>query len=123
MSTLETHEAEQAEITAACEAGTCDHPYCGLDFAEIAGQIMEDDEAQDTNERRAARALLAFMPSYEDTPQASIRDFLIDLMHLCDLAGWDFAEIEDDARRLYQREIGDLGPASDPAFARAIKEG
>ena len=28
MSTLEEHEAEQAEITAACAAGTCDHPEC-----------------------------------------------------------------------------------------------
>jgi hypothetical protein len=28
MSNLEEHEAEQAEITAACEAGECDHPEC-----------------------------------------------------------------------------------------------
>jgi hypothetical protein len=28
MSNLEDHDAEQAEITAACEAGTCDHPEC-----------------------------------------------------------------------------------------------
>jgi len=28
MSNLETHEAEQAEITAACEAGTCGHVDC-----------------------------------------------------------------------------------------------
>lgn len=28
MSTLEEHEAEQAAITAQCEAGTCDHPEC-----------------------------------------------------------------------------------------------
>ncbi|WP_306150719.1 hypothetical protein [Roseovarius sp. MMSF_3281] len=28
MSTLEEHDAEQAEITAMCEAGTCDHPEC-----------------------------------------------------------------------------------------------
>lgn len=28
MSNLEVHEAEQAAITAMCEAGTCDHPDC-----------------------------------------------------------------------------------------------
>lgn len=28
MSNLEEHLQEQAEITAACEAGTCDHPEC-----------------------------------------------------------------------------------------------
>lgn len=28
MSTLEEHDAEQAMITAACEAGECDHPEC-----------------------------------------------------------------------------------------------
>ena len=28
MSNLETHEQEQAEITADCEAGTCEHPEC-----------------------------------------------------------------------------------------------
>lgn len=28
MSTLEEHDAEQAAITAQCEAGTCDHPEC-----------------------------------------------------------------------------------------------
>ena len=28
MSNLEDHNAEQAAITAACEAGTCDHPEC-----------------------------------------------------------------------------------------------
>ena len=28
MSTLEEHEAEQAAITAQCEAGTCRHPEC-----------------------------------------------------------------------------------------------
>lgn len=32
MSTLEEHEAEQAEITAACEAGTCDHANCREDW-------------------------------------------------------------------------------------------
>lgn len=28
MSTLEDHDAEQAAITALCEAGQCDHPEC-----------------------------------------------------------------------------------------------
>ena len=28
MSNLEEHEAEQAEITAQCETGACDHPEC-----------------------------------------------------------------------------------------------
>jgi len=124
MSTLETHQAEQAEITARCEAGECDHPYCGMDFSEAAQQIVAEATGVDSdNRRRAARALLCFSPDYDDTPRDGLSDLLSDAMHLCDLAGWDFAEICGAARRSYMVEQHDLGVASDPALKRLIQEG
>lgn len=36
MSSLETHEAEQAEITARCEAGTCEHLHCREEFEIVS---------------------------------------------------------------------------------------
>ena len=123
MSNLATHEAEQAEITASCEAGTCDHPYCGMSSTEAAQSIVDTTaDEPDDNRRRAARALLCYLPSYDEGPKSSLTDFMTDLLHLCDLAGWDFAETVKDARRNYQSEIGDLGVASDPAFAAIIAE-
>lgn len=123
MSSLEAHEAEQAEITASCEAGTCNHPHCKMGALELAQAIMDETQDEpDDNRRRAARALLCYLPSYEDEPKSSLSDFLADLLHLCDLAGWDFAEIEKRARREYRSEVGILGVAADPTFARAIKD-
>lgn len=78
---------------------------------------------RDDNRRRAARALLCYSPDYDDTPQDGLSDFLSDAMHLCDLAGWDFAEICKAARRSYMVEQHDLGIAKDPALARLIAEG
>lgn len=123
MSTLEEHEAEQAEITEACTNGTCEHTFCGMTATEAAQDIMDATEDEpDDNRRRAARALRCYLPSYEEGPKQSLTDFVTDLLHLCDLAGWDFAEIEQDARRNYRSEIGELGVAKDPAFARIIRE-
>ncbi len=122
MDAAEIHEAEQAEITAACEAGTCDHPCCGMDAAEIAQHFAEGGGALDDNRQRAARAYLAFAPAYGDTPKDALSDLLADTLHLCDLAGWDFAEIEKAARRKYQVEVAELGTAQDAGFSRAIAE-
>lgn len=122
MDATEIHEAEQAEITAACEAGTCDHPYCGMNAAEIAQHFLDGGGALDDNRQRAARAYLTFAPAYGDTPKDGLGDFLADLLHLCDLAGWDFAEIEKAARRNYLAEVGELGTARDAGFSRAIQE-
>lgn len=122
MSNLETHEAEQAEITAACEAGECGHPYCGMGAAEIAQHFMDGGGALDDNRQRAARAYLAFTPAYDDEPESALSDLMADLMHLCDLAGWNFAGIERAARKNYQLEVAQLGAAKDPAFSRAIAE-
>lgn len=123
MSDLKTHEAEQAEITSRCEVGTCDHPYCGMTSTEAAQSIMDETEsAQDDNRRRAARAMLCYLPSYDEGPKTSLQDFLTDLLHLCDIAGWDFARIERDARNNYRAEAAELGVVSDPAFANIIAE-
>ena len=122
MSNLETHCAEQDAITAAYEAGEGDNRYSGMSSTEAARSIMDETEdGPDDIRRRAARALLCYMPSYEDGPKASLADFLTDLMHLCDLAGWDFDAIERQARRHYLVEIDELGLAKDPAFAAVIE--
>lgn len=120
MSNLHDHEAEQAQNTAACEAGVCDHPSCGMDVGDIAQQIMDEVHSDDNN-RRAARALLCYLPTYEEDPKTSLSDFLTDLLHLCDLAGWDFARIERDARSNYMQERADMGIADHAQLRRAIE--
>lgn len=122
MDAAQIHEAEQAAITAACESGTCDHPYCGMNAADIAQHFMDGGGALDDNRQRAARAYLAFAPAYDDTPKDALSDLLADILHLCDLAGWDFAEIEGRARRNYQVEVAELGTTQDAGFSRAIQE-
>lgn len=103
------HEAEQRAITEAWEACRARLTPC-----EVAREIMDETETDsDSNTRRAARVLLAIAPAYDDdTTEQGIKDALSDLMHLCDLAGWDFAAIEGAARRNYAREVLDLGIAS-----------
>lgn len=39
MSSFETHLADQDEITAACDAGTCNHPDCHATTPERTGAI------------------------------------------------------------------------------------
>lgn len=58
MGNLEDHNAEQAAITAQCEAGTCDHPDCKLptwhqEALRVCsdGQIANDDEFKAAVER------------------------------------------------------------------------
>jgi hypothetical protein len=128
MSNLATHEAEQAAITAACDAGTCDHPHCHPSPCERAQEIMDETAtlgAEDhdyPNVRRAARILLAIAPAYDDdTTEQGIEDAIADLMHLCDLAGWDFAAKCEAARANYIFEAQDLGTAADDALRTAIE--
>lgn len=146
MSNLETHEAEQAAITALCDIALCGHPECeargameaSRDFAasappdltpcERAQQIMDETEAaadadgEYPNRRRAARIILAIAPAYDDDDtQTGIQDAMSDLLHLCDLAGWDFQIMLDAARRNYQDEAHELGPATDDALRAAIE--
>lgn len=123
MSNLATHEAEQAALTALCEAGECGHPHCDPSPIDRALEIMEEtDDDSDNNTRRAARVLLAIAPAFDDdTTEAGIADALTNLMHLCDLAGWDFAEMQQGARRVYLMEIGELGLAADETLRLAIE--
>lgn len=119
MSNLETHMAEQDAITAQWEASRTTLTPC-----ERAQQIMDETEGDpDQNRRRAARIALAILPAYDDdTAKMGIQDALSDMLHLCDLAGWDFAEIEQLARKAYRREVRDLGAAADAALRRAVEE-
>ena len=123
MTTAAQHEADQAAITAACEAGACDHSECNRTPCEVAQAIMDETEANsDDNRRRAARVALAILPAYDDdTAEQGILDAVTDLLHLCDLAGWSFARIEDQARRAYAREIAEIDIASDTALFRALE--
>jgi hypothetical protein len=119
MSNLETHEAEQAAITAQCEA-----VHITLTPCERAQQIMDETwRNTDQNHRRAARIAIAILPAYDDdTAKTGIQDALSDILHLCDVAGWDFAEMEQGARRTYSREVLELGVAADADLRRALEE-
>jgi hypothetical protein len=119
MSNLDTHEAEQAAITAQWE--TC---RAHLTPCERAQAIMDETtDDSDLNARRAARVLLAIAPAYDDdTTKQGIIDAMTDLLHLCDLAGWSINEISIRARQNYSRELLDLGPAEDDALRTAIEK-
>lgn len=123
MSNLATHEAEQAAITALCAAGECGHSDCNISPCNRALQIMDETRRDsDNNTRRAARVLLAIAPAFDDdTIQSGISDALTNILHLCDLAGWDFAELEEGARRTYQMEVHELGLASDETLRASIE--
>ena len=123
MSNLATHEAEQRAITEQWENCRADLTPC-----ERAQQIMDETAelgAEDhdyQNRRRAARIALAILPAYDDdTAEQGIEDAITDLMHLCDLVGWDFAQKCEAGRRNYLFEINELGQASDDALRIAIE--
>lgn len=117
--TLAEHIADQDEITAAIEAMHADPTPC-----ERAQQIMDETDGEpDDNRRRAARILLAIAPAYDGyTIKQGILDAMSDLLHLCDLAGFDFAEIERDARSCYTMEVDELSTAVDQVLAEAIAD-
>jgi hypothetical protein len=88
---------------------------------ERAQEIVDGDVH--TTACRAARALLAIAPSYdENDTKTGIQDALSDLLHLCDLAGWSFEQMLEAARLNYMEEIHDLGLAADDALRLAIEE-
>jgi hypothetical protein len=123
MSNLATHEAEQAAITAEWETSRTELNPC-----ERAQEVMDETAqlgAEDhdyPNRRRAARILLTIAPAYDDdTTEQGIEDAIADLMHLCDLAGWDFAAKCEAARANYLFEVNDLGCAADEALRVAIE--
>lgn len=111
MSNLEEHEAEQAAITAACEAGKCDHAECQPPRWDVAAREVFDGAIRnDMNDERAARVVLACYPSYDDdTLETMVCDLLGDLRHLCDLMGWDFAALDKGSHLTYSRELHESG--------------
>ena len=128
MSNLATHEAEQAAITALCATGACGHYRCNESPTERAQQIMDetaaamDADMDYPNRRRAARILLAIAPSYDDFDiKTGIQDALTDLFHLCDLAGWDFDDLQRAAHAGYMEERHIIGIATDDALRAAIE--
>jgi len=94
---------------------------------ERAQQIMDEtdlDEGEYPNERRAARAALAFLPAYDDSDaETGLLDALADIMHLCDVAGWDFSELCKASRKHYAFEAVNFnGVAEDEQFRMALTE-
>lgn len=118
MSNLSEHIAEQDALTAAAaDRGDFDPTP-----AERAQEIIDAAGGGEVNNTaRAAMGLLAFLPSYDDdTVKVGLTDLISDLLHLCDLAGFSFAEIEKSARHNYQRELMSMGAAHDAALSKAI---
>jgi hypothetical protein len=117
MSNLATHLAEQDAITAQFDA----QPRDAIDEAQRIIDTISPSE--DSNTRRAARALLCVWPSYDDdTLETGLSDLMTDIRHLCDLAGFDFYAIERQGKRGYDDERHACGLAEDAALAAAIKE-
>lgn len=120
MSNLEEHEAEQAEITALCEAGECDHPECHAAPLDWRKPVTIDDS---DNSTRALRALQTIYPAYDDDgAETAVRDVLADLRHLCDLMGWSFAELSGQAHTVYLRELSECGAAAENPDLKASIE-
>lgn len=119
MSNLEDHLAEQDAITAASEAASVDFfTWSAAAFAIMARTAQTGDD----NTRRAARALLTYFPAYDDdTPKVGMQDLLTDLAHLCDLAGWRFADIASAAQTAYDRERKECGLAVDADLKAALQ--
>ena len=96
MSNLEEHDAEQAEITAICASGECDHPECQEEGNHVSAVILPrvtallDSMADDTG---------------ADTPDAKLRDMLGDLRHYADKHGLDFAVEDASAHDVYLEEL------------------
>ena len=112
-----------AAITAEWETCRAELTPC-----ERAQEVMDEtatlgaEEGDYQTRRRAARILLAIAPAYDDDDtRTGVQDALSDLLHLCDLAGWDFADMLDSARRNYQDEAHDIGTATDDALRAAIE--
>ena len=92
--------------------------------AEIAQRIVDtSSHCADSNTLRATRAFQTVAPSYDDdTLSQGISDLLTDLRHLCDLAGFSFADLDQKGHRMYLAELADCGIAIHIDLAAAIKE-
>ncbi|WP_065321764.1 hypothetical protein [Tritonibacter mobilis] len=94
------------------------------DAAETSVAWHTPVQVDDTdNSTRAARVLQAIYPAYDDdTAETAVRDVLTDLRHLCDLMGWDFADLDRDAHETYFRELSECGGvAVNPDLKAAIE--
>lgn len=123
MSNLAEHEAEQAAITALCAAGECDHPECQEEtWHRLASEAFDGAVHNDNNDVRAARALMAIWPSYDDeSAHQAVADILCDLRHLCDLMGWNFGETDAAGHQMYQLELQAGGIAKNAPLKSAIQ--
>lgn len=113
--------AEQNALTAASVARGDYNPTP----TEVARHILDQSAgaAEIDNTTRAAHALLAFFPSYDDAEvKTGLIDCITDILHLCDLAGFSFAEVEKKARTHYQRELMAHGAAHDIVLRTAIEQ-
>lgn len=90
--------------------------------AEHAQRIIDTiSQSEDSNVRRAARAFLTVAPQYDDdTLSQGISDILSDLRHLCDIAGFSFAKLDNLGHKTYLLELRECSIAVDQEFAAAI---
>lgn len=122
----EQHQLEQDQISKACEDGDCDHADCSTNkpWHQRVDEIMDETRADtDDNKRRAARVMRAIYPEYDDdTLNTAVHDVLSDLRHLCDLMGWNFAEIDAASQKTYTREVVELGTAQDAELYAIVED-
>ncbi len=124
MSSLEEHEAEQAEITARCEAGECDHPDCWANIDPLkAAQERSNSSDADAPIHRALIAYCAIRNAYgaETSMELgeSVAQMLCDLRHLTDLTGSFFAMEDRTGHLFYRSDVEANGTASDD-FMRCV---
>jgi hypothetical protein len=93
----------------------------------IAQKVYDDMCASEldieTNAPRAAKALLAIWPAYDNFDlETAIVDTLSDLAHLAELADIDLADCQRRAKSHFYSERRQCGPVDHPELAAAIKE-
>lgn len=117
-------ENQPNEVDAALGAMQASKELAAMTPAQFAQHIIDTtSQSDDSNVRRAARAFQTVAPSYDDdTLSQGISDLLCDLRHLCDIAGFSFAELDNNAHRMYLMELRDCGIAAHHEFSTAINE-
>jgi hypothetical protein len=75
----------------------------------------KDPEIVEMNERRAGWAMVAVeafmaetMPGADEDVETGFYDLLVDMIHLCDVEGWNFLAILARARLCYEEEQEEL---------------
>lgn len=108
-----THCMPHAQIIAATVTSVTWH--------DAVESVMADTNGSDDNSRMAARVLRTIYPAYDDdTAKTAVMDCLSDLRHLCDLMGWDFADLNTHAHQNYSAEVVAHGTAENKLLKDAV---